>query len=298
MIRSMTGFCSIRETLEEATFTLDIKTLNHKGFDFHFNAPRSLSMLEIRIRDFIKERIPRGRVEFVMRGSRLFLEEKSILPNLEMARQYYDAAKAVAEKLELEFELDIDDLMGMNGVLETEETNCTLDEAWERIRGFVDQAATEVVQLQVAEGNALEEELNELLDTIMVIRNEIAELRPLVLDENRQKLLDRIGEWKQKVEMDENRIIQEVAILGDRADIQEELIRLQGHVKQFHEAMAENDGAGKYHPVGRRLDFLCQELFREINTIGSKCSNLEISKRVITLKTKADQLREQVQNVE
>lgn len=298
MIRSMTGFCSIREILDDATFTLDIKTLNNKGFDFHFHAPRSLLMLEIRIRDYIKERIPRGRVEFLMRGNRMFLEQKSIMANVEMAKQYHDAAKAVAAAIQIHFEPKIDTFLTMNGVLESEETICTLDEAWERLRGFVDKAITGIEQFRLNEGNALEKELNQLLSTIETVGNEVAELRPVVLDELRQKLIDRIGEWKQKVDMDENRIIQEVALLGDRSDIQEELVRLKGHIQQFRDALNENNGKDQYQPIGRRLDFLCQEMFREINTIGSKCSNLEISKRVIQLKTTADQMREQVQNVE
>lgn len=298
MIRSMTGYCSIRETLDDSTFTMDIKTLNNKGFDFHFHAPRSLSMLEIRIRDYVKDRIPRGRIEFLMRGNRLFLDEKTIMANTETAKQYHDAAKAVAADLQIHFDPKIETFLTLNGVLESEETICTMDEAWERLRGFVDKALDGVVQLRTTEGNALESELNQLLAKIETLGKEIAELRPKILDELRQKLLDRIDEWKQKVEMDENRVIQEVALLSDRSDIQEELVRLSGHISQFRDAMNENNGKGKYHPVGRRLDFLCQEMFREINTIGSKCSNLEISKRVIQLKTTADQLREQVQNVE
>lgn len=297
MIRSMTGFSSIRETLDDALFTLDIKTLNNKGFDFHFHAPRSLSMLEIKIRDYIKQRIPRGRVEFMMRGNRLFLNEKTIIANTETAKHYYDAAKEIAESMQIQYDPKVETFLTMNGVLETEESICTMDEAWERMREFVDKVLDGVVQLQTAEGSALESELHQLLEKIEELAVQIEELRPTILDELRQKLIDRIEDWKQKIEMDENRVIQEVAILGDRADIQEELVRLSGHISQFRDAFQENKGEGKYHPVGRRLDFLCQEMFREINTIGSKCSNLEISKRVIQLKTTADQLREQVQNV-
>ena len=298
MIRSMTGYCSVRESLGEMTVLLEIKSLNQKGFDFHYHSPRSLSMLELPIRDAIKERIPRGRIEVFLKGSQWKMEGESIQANVEVARQYLEAGRSVAEALQLPFAPPAEYLLTLGGVLETEERTSPVEESLGLFKELVMRAVDDMVKMKHEEGAALQAELERLLNRIMVFHAEVATLRPAVIEEYRQKLIERIQEWSGMIELDPNRVIQEMGFYADRSDVQEELVRLEGHVEQFRKALNQNDDETPYSPIGRRMDFLCQEMFREVNTIGSKSSSLEIVRRVVELKTLVDQLREQVQNVE
>lgn len=298
MIRSMTGYCSLRETIDDSPVLMEIKTLNHKGFDFHFYASRSISMLEMPMREFVRARISRGRIEVYIKGGRLFMAGETIRPNFDAARQYLDAARSLSAELDLPHEPSVNDLLTKNGVLEIEDESLPMDECWKRLQDLAGGAVNEVLSMKVREGRSLESELNRRLDQVERLRGEIAELRPSVIGEYREKLLERVREWSEKIELDESRVMQEIALYTDRSDIQEELVRLESHIVHFREAMEQNRPDAEYAPIGRRLDFLCQEMFREVNTIGSKSSSMDIGYRVVDLKTAVEQIREQVQNIE
>lgn len=298
MIRSMTGYASVRDTTENALLTLEIKSLNHRGVDIHFYAPRSLAMLEIPLRERFQARIRRGRVEIYIRIQGALSESETIRPNIETARAYLKAASDIAQALELSEQPRLEHILNCNGVIELNDSEGPSEAAIETIFALANRGMDELLRMKESEGERLHAELRSLIGQIEQLNNEIETFRETVMDELREKLLTRIREWKDAPELDPNRLLQEVAFYTDRADIQEETVRLRSHIQQFREMLGENGESGDYKAVGRRLDFLCQELFREANTIGSKSASLEISKRALALKSAIEQLREQAQNVE
>ncbi len=298
MIRSMTGYCSLHEKIGDTNISLEIKTLNHRGYDVHFHSSRLLAMLEVPIRERIQQIIRRGRVEIYLRNSGGLITQDLVRPNVVVARGYLQAAKLIAEELGMEFHPRIDFLLNQNGVLETDEPEMEVEQAWEMIRGLVERSIQALLDMKENEGARLKIELESILARIQVLNDEIKVMRDIVNAEYREKILTRIGEWKCQLELDPNRVLQEVAFYTDRSDIQEEVSRLQSHIEQFKEILNSNGSDDSYIAVGRRLDFLCQEIFREVNTIGSKSSSIDIVRRVLALKGATEQLREQVQNIE
>jgi uncharacterized protein (TIGR00255 family) len=298
MIRSMTGYCSLHEKIGDANVSLEIKTLNHRGYDVHYHSSRILGMLEVPIREMIQQTIRRGRVEIFLRCNGGLLAQDMVRPNVEMARRYLDAAQTISNELNMEFHPRIDFLLNQTGVLETDEPELELEHTWELMKGLTERAIASLMEMKKNEGARLKTELESILNRIQVLNDEVRAQRDTVNEEYREKILTRIGEWKTQLELDPNRVLQEVAFYTDRSDIQEEISRLQSHIEQFREILNSNGRDQSYNAVGRRLDFLCQEMFREVNTIGSKSTSIEIVRRVLDLKGAAEQLREQVQNVE
>ncbi|MBZ0258715.1 YicC family protein [bacterium] len=298
MIRSMTGYSSVRETIGEALVSFEIKTLNHRNQDLHFHSPRSLSMLESPIRDRILKKVRRGRIEIYLRVIGSMSPQETIRVNLPTAKAYLNAAQKLADELQLQFQPKIENVLNFNGVLEVDDSHGSADECWPLLQGVVEKAVDRLLTMKLDEGARLLEELKSQLDELESITTSIEPLRNQVINEYRDKLLARIQDWEAAPELDPNRVAQEVAFFVDRSDIQEETVRLKSHIKQFRDILNENKSDAEYTAVGRRLDFLCQELFREANTIGSKSAALEITQRALRLKTIIEQVREQVQNVE
>jgi uncharacterized protein (TIGR00255 family) len=298
MIRSMTGYSSHRQQIGEALVSLEIKALNHKVFDMHYHSSRSLSMLEVRFRKAIQQFLRRGRVEIYLRTNKHLVAEESIRANIEMAQQYMDAAKSLSDHFNISYQPKIEQFMAMNGVLDTEEVETTPEECWNLLAELIDESICNVLHMKNNEGQRLADELRSLLDKLADANERILAFRGQFMDEYREKLLDRLQEWKETVGMDDSRIIQEVAIFCDRSDVQEETVRLRSHIEQFGEILEENTDDESYKAVGRKLDFLCQEMFREVNTVGSKSSSIDIVRTVLEMKGLIEQIREQVQNVE
>lgn len=298
MIRSMTGYCSLHDKIGDANVSLEIKTLNHRGYDVHYHSSRVLAMLEVPIRELIQQTIRRGRVEIYLRCNGGILAQDMVRPNVEAARRYLAAAQIVARELGMDFVPRIDFLLNQNGVLETDEPDLELEQTWELLKGLAHRSVASLLDMKNNEGARLKTELESILNRIQTLNNEVRLLRDTVNQEYREKILTRISEWKTQLELDPNRVLQEVAFYTDRSDIQEEVSRLDSHIEQFQEILNSNGSDRTYNAVGRRLDFLCQEMFREVNTIGSKSTSIEIVRRVLDLKGAAEQLREQVQNVE
>lgn len=298
MIRSMTGYSSVRETIGEALVSFEIKTLNHRNQDLHFHSPRSLSMLESPIRDRILKKVRRGRIEIYLRVIGSMSPQETICVNLPTAKAYINAAQKLADELNLQFQPKIENILIFDGVLEMDDSHGSADECWPLLQGVVEKAVDRLLTMKLDEGARLHEEFNSQISELESITESIEPLRNQVINEYRDKLLARIQDWDAAPELDPNRVAQEVAFFVDRSDIQEETVRLKSHIKQFRDILNENKLDAEYTAIGRRLDFLCQELFREANTIGSKSASLEVTQRTLRLKTIIEQVREQVQNVE
>lgn len=294
MIRSMTGYGSAEGETAAGRLRVEIRTVNHDTFRASLRLPTVLEAYEVQIRDALRERLPRGHVNCSIR---LEAPEGETTTTLELdearARQYLDIYHAMRERLGLSGQIDISLLARHGDVIirgEAELPEIEIDE----VREIVDEAARAVVEMRETEGRRLVEDLEERLRAIEAALAVVAERAPERLIAERDRLRAAVAELTEDVEVDEDRLAREIAYLAERWDIGEELVRLRSHIDLFRETIAE----GSAEPVGKRLRFVCQEMLREANTIGSKANDVTIQHKVVTIKNEIDRLREQIENVE
>ena len=290
----MTGYGRSETTLGGRNVVIEIRSLNHRNLEVIVRFPAFLSFLEMDIKKRLNEKISRGRVEVSMKvdaepgkngGEKLNV-------NLPLIRDYYSLLTDIKKELGLEDEITLGLIARLKNGIYVSDVEIDPEEAWETISGALDEAVDSLMKMKEKEGEMLCDDFIEHLTlTEEYIKN--LELRsPQVALEYQKRLKERIAELAGGVEIDEARMSQEIAILAEKSDINEETVRLASHIAQFRE-MIKAGGA-----IGRKLDFLLQEMHREINTIGSKSGDLAISHNVIEIKTELAKLREQVQNIE
>ena len=295
MIHSMTGFG--RATREAAGLGLEVeaRSVNHRHLDLRIRLPQVFADQDRRLKKRVQGELSRGKVDItvslVMPSSEATLEiDESI------AAQYVDAANRLRERHGLSDELAVSSLLSMPGVTRLVETELDPASLIEALDEAIDEAVAALVAMRVAEGEALATEFEGRLAHVVDLSMRFEARSQEVVDVAKQRLQKRAEQIKREVGLvDDARLHQEIVIAADRLDITEELVRLRSHVEQFRETMASADADT---PVGRRLDFLLQELGREANTVGSKASDAPLAQDVVELKTELERIREQVQNVE
>ena len=290
-MQSMTGYGRGRAERDGREIAVELKSVNHRFLDLSFRIPRNLGFLEETARKLLGERLARGHVDvFVNYQNRR--EDASVLRiDTAKAAALYEAGKELGTALSLPQSLSVSDLLRFPDVVTSAENEEDADAVRTLFEEALSQALTELVAMRGVEGGNLRRDLLSKAQAIDTLRQEIAELAPQVVLQYRERLHERLTDLLQG-KLDEARFTTEVAIFADRASIDEELVRLVSHLKQIRD-LAEEDA-----PVGRRLDFLVQELNREFNTIGSKAMDAEIARRVVAGKNEIEKMREQVQNVE
>ncbi len=288
----MTGFG--RGQVESSAFrlTAEIKTLNHRYLDFHIKMPRKLNYLEEDIRKRIKASLSRGRIELYIQLEFLDGNDYTVEPNYGMIDQYYAAIKGIAERYDLSQSVYPTQLATLNDALSVRSND--LDE--EEMKGFVldavDKALSSVLDMRVREGAALKQAILEHIDSIERTAKKIATRSSDIVRLHKEKMMHRVTELLGSADFDEQRILTEVAIFADKSNIDEELVRLSTHCQQLKSYLTEVE------PTGRKIDFLIQEMNREVNTIGSKSPDVDIASDVVALKSDIEKLREQIQNIE
>ncbi|GFN36347.1 YicC/YloC family endoribonuclease [Tepidimicrobium xylanilyticum] len=293
MVRSMTGFGRGMSTDGVHNFNVEIKTINHRYSDIIIKIPKHLSYLEEKIRKRVKNRIYRGRVEVYVSLEYINEAAMDIKIDIPLAKSYKVHLDRIIGELDLEDDVKLSHLLTLPEIIRTERKELDEDEAWNCLMVALDIALDKVMDMRKVEGNTLKEDIiSQLLEVKEMIHN-IEQRAPLVVEEYREKLRDRIKELlNEEYELDEERLSNEVAFFADRSDINEEVVRFNSHIKQFLEALEEEN------PVGRKLDFILQEMNREINTIGSKANDLSIGNLIVQIKSYLEKIREQVQNIE
>jgi uncharacterized protein (TIGR00255 family) len=293
MILSMTGYGAATVQKEDTTITVEIRTVNHRFLDLHVRIAREYAALEPEIQQLIRNTLLRGRVDVnigIQTGG--FAE---VVVNSGSAGSYLDAAKRLQEQFQLQDSLDLRTLLGLPGVLQSKDPDAATrfpEDLPERVKQGVREALEGVLRMRQQEGEALKNDMLRRLDSISQTAKCIAALAPGTVSEYRKKLEDRLAQILPQSGIDPQRVAQEVALLADRSDISEELARLSSHLEQYASLIQ----AGT--EVGKKMDFLLQEMQRETNTILSKAANLEITRSGIAVKADIEKLREQVQNVE
>jgi uncharacterized protein (TIGR00255 family) len=290
----MTGYGRGECAQDGFKVTVEVSSVNRKQSEIAVNLPRELEVLEAQIRDEINSRIARGRL--TTRVSLETAETKEAVRvhlNKNLARAYVQELGRLAKELQLDGSVSLDLLMRAPGVLQTNEELADAEDFWPAIQKALQKSLETLVKMRTREGAHLQKDLNNRISTMRRSVARVKKHAPEVRERYRQQLLERIrNAGLEEAKIEEERLTKEVIFFADRSDISEELTRLESHFQQYDDCVRSGE------PVGRTLDFLAQEMNREINTVGSKANDSLISREVVILKTELEKFREQVQNVE
>ena len=291
MIRSMTGFGAGRGAAGGEELEVEVRSVNHKFCEVKVRIPRELAALEIEIAKHVKDRLARGGVDV---GVRRASGTGSLAPRVDvaLAESYARAFAEIQARLGLPGPPTLADVLAAEGVVRLDERQLDLDAAREAARRGLSAALDALIAMRAREGEALARDLAGRLGTVEAFAARVAGLAPQTVEHYRTRLAERIAELTRGVPLDPARLAQEVALFADRTDVAEEMTRLASHVAQARALLRSAE------PAGRKLDFLVQEMHREVNTIGSKSQSAEIAACVVELKAEIERMREQVQNVE
>ncbi|MEY2492837.1 MAG: hypothetical protein QOH24_1788 [Verrucomicrobiota bacterium] len=291
-MRSMTGYGRGEADCEGAKLSVELSTVNRKQSEIAINLPRDLAELEARIREAINARISRGRTNVLVALHQGSDETRRLALDVALARSYHDAMRALQNELGAPGEITIDTILQAPGVMRPPEEAIDADKAWPSVARALDRALDDLVKMREREGKHLAQDLIRRLKSIRQLLKEVRALHPEVVKKIRAGFLERIEKAGLAVDDKDERIAKEIFLFADRSDISEELTRLESHVAQFAHHLR------KHEPVGRSLEFIIQEIFRELNTVGAKANDAAIAERVVACKTELEKIREQVQNVE
>jgi uncharacterized protein (TIGR00255 family) len=293
MIKSMTGYGRYEGYFNDVKLTVEIKSVNQRFCEVSIRLPRHLMLFEDRLKRQIQEKIHRGRIDVFVSYQSDTLTKRKLSLDWDLAQEYLSSAQQLKERLQVDGDITVQDLLGIEGLFLVEEEDSDVEQYCIPLLHAVNQATLQLMEMREEEGNALAEDLTKRVISIRETVAMLTEYSPRVkaLYQNRLEL--RMKEFLQdRAAIDEARIINEVAIFADRSNIDEELTRLASHCQQFTRILSLDE------PVGRKLDFLVQEMNREANTIGSKANDIEISQHVVELKSNIEKMKEQVQNIE
>ncbi|MCL1849580.1 MAG: YicC family protein [Clostridiales bacterium] len=290
MIQSMTGYGRSAAGAEAIQITAEIKAVNHRYCEVQIRLPKKYAPLEDRLRQHVADQLDRGKADLYIKIENN-AEGLALRVDDHLAGMYHSEIRALAERLGIPMNYGVAELVALPGVINVQEQEEELEEAWVALVSPVDDALAHLLEMRKAEGGRLAADFIHRLEYLERLRQELLGAAPLVVENYRKRLFSRVEELMGQHPVDENRLVQEVAMFADRAGVDEELVRLDSHLKQFRELIDADE------PVGRKLDFLCQEIHREINTTGSKANDLTMTKVVVEMKSELEKLREQVQNI-
>src|ERR671935_1133371 len=291
-MRSMTGYGRGEIDSNGIKFSVELNSVNRKQSDIVVNLPRDLAELEPRIRQTINENISRGRTNVSVAFHQGANGTRHLALDTELARSYHEAMRALQQQLNAPGEITIGLVLQAPGVMRLPEQVVDPDEVWPRVQQALRAALADLIKMREREGKHLAKDLIHRLKAIRKKLKEVRTLHPDVVKRYRAALLDRIEKAGLPLANEDERVLKEITFFADRADVSEELTRLESHLAQFAHHLRSKE------PVGRTLEFITQEIFRELNTLGAKANDAAISQRVIACKAELEKVREQVQNLE
>lgn len=292
MVRSMTGYGRAETADAERRVVVEVRSVNHRFSEVVIRMPKELGPLEERIRGLVQAKVSRGRVDVSVIREAFGGRRRRVEVDRELAVAYYSKLKELGETLGLRSQAKLDLIARLPDVFVIAEVPEDLERLWETLAPVVDQALVDMSAMREREGSRLRTDLVARLQIIEDHTAAIEERAPQTIEEYRRRLADRVREILPGVEIDEGRLATEVVLFAERSNVTEEIVRLKSHLAQMRQSLDQSDA------VGRRLDFLLQEMNREINTIGSKASDGQVAKVVIEVKSELEKIREQVQNIE
>lgn len=292
LIKSMTGYGRNESVLEGKKITCEIKSVNHRYSDYSVKVPRYYGFMEDRVRKFVSSYISRGKVDIYISIENFGDTDREILLNEGIAKTYIDALCQLRDSFGLRDDISVMSVARYSEIFKTQKIEEDEEELWNMVVEVMKPAVEQFVSMREREGERILEDLSNRVEYMRSLAKKVEERSPKTVDEYKNKLYTKIKEVLEDRTIDESRILTEVAIFADKVAVNEEIVRLESHFNEFYEIVNKNE------PAGRKLDFLIQEINREINTTGSKANDIEIAKIVVELKGETEKLREQIQNVE
>ena len=293
MAISMTGFGRGEFKDDNYHFLIECKTINHKYCDINVRLPRKISFLEDKIRNYVKNFVKRGRVDLYIKLDLIGSEDVNLKFDDKLASQYVNILNEIKEKFNLQDDISVMSVAKFPDIVKCEEKEEDEDLYWSMLREALDITLEKLGQMRQEEGKKLAEDTLERCDTLRSYVDEIEKYSDTIVNEYKEKLNNRIKEILEDPNIiDENRLAQEVAIFADKSNITEEIVRFRSHIEQLKKTVVKNDS------IGRKIDFLIQEMNREVNTMGSKSSNINITNLVVEVESELEKIREQIQNIE
>ncbi len=291
MLKSMTGYGRAERQVEGFNIKVNLKSVNHRYIDITVKMPRYYSFAEDKIRQSAMKYISRGKVEVHVSIDRPGSSERTVVLDTEMAKNYINALKSL-KAFGLKDDIKISTMAQYGEIFKIESDEADEEHISSIIESVFVSAAEDFVNMRKCEGERMENDICAHLDCLSNYLNEVEQRYPKVIEEYRQKLSKRIADVLADENIDESRILTEAAIYADKSDISEETVRLASHIKEFKDAIKTDK------PIGKKLDFIVQEMNRETNTMGSKSGDIEISRLIVDMKSEIEKIREQIQNIE
>ncbi len=292
MIKSMTGFGRERRIINGREILVEIRSVNHRYYEFTARTPRAYGYLDEKLKSFVNNAISRGKVEVSVSVYNQEGASANIEINREIAKGYIGALRGCAQELSLNDDLSLSNIMRLPDIFTVVKVTDDEEEIWNSVKETAQCAVDRFIEMRITEGAKMFDDINSRLDTIEKLVCQVEVQSPKVTEAYRERLYSKLCEILADRKIDEQRILTEAAIFSEKTAVDEETVRLHSHISQFRNLIKIEE------PVGRKLDFLVQELNREVNTIGSKAQDLSITKIVVELKSEIEKIREQIQNIE
>ncbi|MBQ7838318.1 MAG: YicC family protein [Clostridia bacterium] len=292
MIKSMTGYGRSQQLADGMNITVEIKSVNHRYFEFSSKLPRNYGFLDEKLKSFFNGRLTRGKMECYVQIEAVEEPDTVITLNHSLVKGYIDAYKELAETYGLENDVKVSDISRVGDIFMVRKQAADEDRIWAAVQTVAEAALDGFVSMREREGARLRDDVLFRLDEIISNVEYIESRSPETVKEYNEKLLTRMKELLEDAHIDEQRIITEAAIFADKVAVAEETVRLRSHISQLRSFLDLSEA------VGKKMDFLLQELNREANTIGSKAQDVEIARRVVAIKAEIEKIREQIQNIE
>lgn len=292
MLRSMTGYGRCERMAEGKKILAEIKSVNQRFTDYNIKVPRHLAFLEDKVRELASQRIARGKVDIYISVESYEEADKEITLNEALAKNYVEVLRQLKEEFNLDGDINVNTVSRFSDIFRSERKEEDQELIWKVVADTMNEALDAFIAMREREGERIQKDLCARIDYMKELAQKVDERSPQTVAEYKERLYSKIKEVLDEREVDEARVLTEVAIFADKVAVNEETVRLSSHFDEFYAII--NGG----EPAGRRLDFLVQEINREVNTIGSKAQDLDIAKTVVELKGEIEKLREQIQNIE
>jgi uncharacterized protein (TIGR00255 family) len=292
MIRSMTGYGRFQQIIDGYNILVEIKSVNHRFYEFSARVPRIYGYIEEKLKVYIQSFISRGKVDVFVTIDNIEGSDTEIRLNDHVAKSYIGALQQLQDQYNLRNDISVSTVSRYTDIFTVLKSPENEEKVWNAVKAVADKCINEFVEMRIAEGERLKRDIVSRVNYIAEVVTIIEQRSPKTVEEYREKLLLKMKEVLNDSKYDESRIIMEAAIYADKVSVNEETVRLKSHLTQF-EFMLKSD-----EPIGRKLDFLMQEINREANTIGSKGNDVEIARNVVDVKAELEKIREQIQNIE
>lgn len=292
MIKSMTGFGRGHKVLNGRDITVEIRSVNHRYYEFSSRLPRSLNYVEERLKSLLQGRISRGKVEVSVLLNNVEAADEKITINRDVVREYIAALRSVKGEFGLTDDLALSNVLRIPDAFTVVKTETDEEQLWEDIKSTAEEALEHFISMRENEGARMKQDVLSRLAKIEEWVGVVETRSPQVVEDYRKRLYDKMCEVLSSSNIDENRILLEAGIFSEKTAVDEETVRLRSHIAQFRSMLESGE------PVGRKLDFLVQEMNRETNTIGSKVQDIEVTRIVVDQKSEIEKIREQIQNIE